>query len=53
LSCCTSLFHPMKLLSISTSCGSSVDMWQWLVPLRPRWPCLDIDSITTIVSLPG
>ncbi len=55
-SCCTSLFRPIKLSSISPrwpTCGSSADASPRLVPPRPRWPCLDTYSATTIVSLPG
>ncbi len=56
LSCYTSLFCLIKLPSISLSwptCGNSMDVWPGLVPLRPRWPCVDTNSVTTIVSLLG
>jgi len=55
-SCCTSLFRPIKPLSISQrwpTCGSSVDASPGLVPSKPGWPCLDTDFVTTIVSLLG
>jgi hypothetical protein len=55
-SCCTSLFRPIKLSNISLrwpTCGSLADTSLGLVPPRPGWPCLDTDSATTIVSLPG
>jgi len=54
--CCTSLFRPIKLSSISPrwpTCGSSADTSLRLVPLKPGWPCLDTYFATTIMSLPG
>ncbi len=51
-----SLFRPIKPLSISRrwpTCGSSAYTSSRLVPPKPGWPCLDIDSTITIVSLPS
>ncbi len=54
-SCCTSLFCPIKpsnILPRWPTCGSLADASLGLVPPRLRWPCLDTNSTTTIVSLP-
>jgi len=43
----------VKYFATKPTCGSSTDASLGLVPLRPGWPCLDTDSTTMIVSLPG
>ncbi len=42
-----------KYFSTMANMWEFVDVGRELVPPKPRWPCLDTNSVTTIVYLPS